>query len=232
MKTRTIPKAIERLIGSPSISTHARTPTDYGKSDLPATQTITASDFTKTYGDAPFSLGAKTNGDGKLTYKSANTKVVTVDSTGKVTIKGAGTAKTTISAAATADYQAASKTITVTVKKAANPITVKAKTATVKYKKLKKKAQALKVSKVIKFTKKGQGTMQYKRVKVTRAGKTGTKSSAAKKYINIASKSGKVTVKKGMKRGAYKVRVKVKAGGNANYQPSAWKTVTFKIRVK
>jgi hypothetical protein len=118
------------------------------------------------------------------------------------------------------------------IKKAANPLTVKAKTATVKYSKLKKKAQTLKVSKVIKFTKKGQGTMQYKRVKVTRASKTGTKSSAAKKYINIASKSGKVTMKKGLKKGIYKVRVKVKAGGNANYQPSAWKTVTFTVRVK
>ena len=192
----------------------------------PFTQTITASDFTKTYGDAPFSLGAKTNGDGRLTYKSADTKVVTVDSTGKVTIKGAGTAKITISAAATADYQAASKTITVTVRKATNPLTMKVKTATVKYKKLKKKTQTLKVSKVIKFTKKGQGTMQYKLYSV----KKGKKS--FKKYFKIASKSGKVTVKKGLKRGTYKVRVKVKAGGNANYQPSAWKTETFKIRVK
>ena len=134
--------------------------------------------------------------------------------------------KITISAAATADYQAASETITVTVKKVANPLAVKGKTATVKYKKLKKKAQALKVSKVIKVTKKGQGKMQYKLY----SAKKGTKN--FKKYFKVASKSGKVTMKKGLKKVTYKVKVKVKAGGNANYQPSAWKTVTFKIRVK
>ena len=88
-----------------------------------ATQTITASNFTKTYGNAAFSIGAKTNGGGKLTYKSDRTAVAAADSTGKVTVKGAGTAKITISAAATANYKAASKVITVTVNKAAQTIT-------------------------------------------------------------------------------------------------------------
>ena len=87
------------------------------------TQTITAADVTKTYGNAAFSLGAKTSGNGKLSYSSANTAVVTVDSTGKITIKGAGTAKITITAASTAEYYAASKTITVTVNKAAQTVT-------------------------------------------------------------------------------------------------------------
>ena len=112
------------------------------------------------------------------------------------------------------------------IKKAANPLTVKAKTATVKYSKLKRKTQTLKVSKVIKFTKKGQGTMQYKLYSAKKRTKN------FKKYFKIASKSGKVTVKKGLKKGTYKVRVKVKAGGNANYKASAWKTVTFKVSVK
>ena len=38
-------------------------------------------------------------------------------------------------------------------------------------------------------------------------------------------------MKKGLKKGTYKVKVKVKAAGNANYKASAWKTVTFKIKV-
>ena len=38
----------------------------------------------------------------------------------------------------------------------------------------------------------------------------------------------KVTVKKGLKKGTYKVKVMAK--GSANYKTSAWKTVTFKIR--
>ena len=49
--------------------------------------------------------------------------------------------------------------------------------------------------------------------------------------ITIAS-SGKVTVKKGLKRGrTYSVKVKVTAKGNTNYRSKA-KTVTLKIRIK
>ena len=88
-----------------------------------AAQTVAASNFTKTYGNAAFSIGAKTNGGGKLTYKSDKTAVAAVDSAGKVTVKGAGTAKITISAAATANYKAASKVITITVNKAAQTVT-------------------------------------------------------------------------------------------------------------
>ena len=39
-------------------------------------------------------------------------------------------------------------------------------------------------------------------------------------------------LKKGLKNGNYKVKVQVKAAGNANYKASSWKTVTFTIRVK
>ena len=48
----------------------------------------------------------------------------------------------------------------------------------------------------------------------------------------INKKTGKVTIKKLTKRGTYRIKVKVKAIGNAAYKPSAWKTVTFRIRVK
>ena len=77
----------------------------------------------------------------------------------------------------------------------------------------------MKVTKVVKFTKKGQGTLTYKKVK-------------GNKKITINKKTGKVTVKKGLKKGTYKVKVKIKAKGNANYKASAFKTVTFKIKVK
>ena len=52
------------------------------------------------------------------------------------------------------------------------------------------------------------------------------------KKITIAKKTGKVTVKKGLKKGTYKVKVIVKAKGNTNYKASAVKTVTFTIRIK
>ncbi|MGN0395296.1 MAG: DUF6273 domain-containing protein, partial [Coprococcus sp.] len=103
------------------------------------TQTITAKDITKTYGANAFSLGAKTNGDGKLTYKSSNTKVASIDTNGKVTIKGCGKTKITIIASKTEEYDAASKTITITVNPKKEKITsiksTRAKTLTVKWKK-------------------------------------------------------------------------------------------------
>ena len=95
---------------------------------------------------------------------------------------------------------------------------VKGKTATLKYKKLKKKAQTLSVSKVITFTKKGQGAITY------------TKASGNKKII-INKKNGKISVKKGLKKGTYKVKVKVAAAGNNNYKATV-KTITVTIRVK
>ena len=106
-----------------------------------------------------------------------------------------------------------------TITKAANPLSVKAKTAAIKYKKLKKKAQSLTLGKVITTVKKGQGTVTY------------TKASGNKK-ITINKKTGKVTVKKGLKKGTYKVKVRVKASGNANYKASAVKTLTIKIKIK
>jgi hypothetical protein len=94
---------------------------DYGGSltwvAWPEQQTITAKNFTKTLGDAAFKLGAKTSGDGALTYSSSNTKVAAVNGSGKVTLKGVGKATITITAAATDNYQKAAKKVTVTVKK-------------------------------------------------------------------------------------------------------------------
>jgi endo-1,4-beta-xylanase len=40
-----------------------------------------------------------------------------------------------------------------------------------------------------------------------------------------------VTVKKGLKKGTYKVRVRVTASGNDSHKPVS-KTVTFKVKVK
>lgn len=79
-------------------------------------QKITAKSFTKTYGSRAFSLNAKTNGNGKLTYKSSNNKVAKISSTGKVTIKGCGKVTIIVNASETSDYKVATKKITITVK--------------------------------------------------------------------------------------------------------------------
>ena len=108
---------------------------------------------------------------------------------------------------------------TIIFPKLSNPLKIKGKTAIVKYSKLKKKAQKLSISKTITFANKGKGTLKY------------AKASGNKK-ISINKKTGKVTVKKGLKRGIYKVKVKVKAAGNSDYNPSKVKTVTFRIKVR
>lgn len=65
-----------------------------------------------------FSLGAKVSkGDGKLSYKSANTKIAKVNSSGKVTLTGKkGTVKITVTAKATKNYKKATATVTIKVK--------------------------------------------------------------------------------------------------------------------
>ena len=110
--------------------------------------------------------------------------------------------------------------------KKANTLKVTGRNATVKYKKLKKKSQVLKASKVVKTVKKGQGKLSYKLV----SAKKGKKS--FKKYFTMNSKTGKITVKKGLKKGIYKVTIKVRAAGNNSYRVSGWKKVTSKIKVR
>ena len=129
------------------------------------------------------------------------------------------------------DYYGA---MTFVLGKYANPLSVKAKSKTlpVKYKKLRKKAQVIKGSKVLSFKNKGKGKITVQRYTVKRISKKGTKSSKAKKYFVIGSKTGKLTVKKGLKKGTYKVTVRVKAAGNADYKASAWKKVAFNVKVK
>ena len=111
------------------------------------------------------------------------------------------------------------------INKAANPMTLKGKTAKVKYSKVSKKAQTIKRAKVIKVSK-AQGKPAYKLV----SAKNGKKN--FKKKFKINAKTGNVTVKKGLKKGTYNVKVKVKAAGSANYKASSWKKVTFKVRIK
>ncbi len=104
-----------------------------------------------------------------------------------------------------------------TISKAANPTTVKGLTVKVKYSKLKKKAQTVKRAKAIKLTK-TQGTVTYKKAK-------------GNKKITINKKNGKIKVKKGLKKGTYKIKVKVTIAGNKNYTATS-KVVTVKIKVK
>ena len=166
----------------------------------------------------------------KLTYNGKTQTGVAAGTgytlTGTVSAANAGTYTATAALKSDAnctykwsDGTTAPKTITWTINKAGNPLEVKGKTAAVRYSAVKKKSQGIGVTKVTAFTKKGQGKLTY------------TKASGNKKIV-INKTTGKVTVKKGLKKGTYKVKVKVRAAGDANYKASAWKTVTFSVRVK
>ncbi len=121
-----------------------------------------------------------------------------------VTVTGKGN----YSGTATAAYK---------ITKAANTLAVKAKTATVKYSKVKKKAQTLSSAKVLAVSK-AKGTVAY--TKISGNGK-----------IRIDKKTGEVTVKKGLKKNTYNIKVKVAAAGADCYK-AASQTVTFKVKVK
>lgn len=81
-----------------------------------ANQAVNATNQSKTLGDKAFALNAKcTKGNGKLTYKSSNTKVATISNAGKITIKGVGKTTVTITAAANTNYNKAAKKVIITV---------------------------------------------------------------------------------------------------------------------
>lgn len=103
--------------------------------------------------------------------------------------------------------------------KKANSLKVKGKKVTISRKALKKKAKTLKINKAIKFINKGKGAKIYAKA-------------SGNKNITINSSNGKITVNKNLKKGTYKVKVKVIAAGNKYYNSSAWKTATFTVRVK
>lgn len=103
-----------------------------------------------------------------------------------------------------------------TYDKKANTLAVKGKKANVSLKKLKKKNQTVAQNKAFSVSK-AQGKVTYKKTK-------------GNKKITVNS-AGKVTVKKGLKKGTYKVNVSVTANGNDYYKKITKKT-TVTIVVK
>lgn len=84
--------------------------------------TLKQAEFTQTFGDEAFELGCSRTGDGTISYKVSDEKVIKVSDTGVVTIVGAGSATVTVSLSETKCYTgAAEQTITVTVNKAPKP---------------------------------------------------------------------------------------------------------------
>lgn len=181
-----------------------------------APQEITAPDTLKfTIGDAAKALEATALTE--LAYESDKAEVATVDETGLVTPVAAGSCTIKITAAGTAQYQEAVKEVKVTVSLKKPKITTSKKLFKVGVKKLKKKARTVtfkaKTNSGGKLTYSGKGTT----VK-------------ARKALKIA-KTGKITVKKGTKKGLYKINVTVKCAKKGNFA-AATKKFVVSVRVK
>lgn len=176
-------------------------------------QTITAGNITKTYGSKAFSLGAKLKvGNGKLSYKSSDTKVVTVSSKGVVTIKGVGYAYITITASATSKYASSSKKILIKVNP--KPVTVKSL----------KKASSTSLKLVWAADTKVTGyIIEY----------STSKNFSAKTTKKITVKGAKTTAKtiSKLKKGAtYYVRIRsYKTSGSITVY-SSWKSTSIKLK--
>ena len=195
-----------------------KAPTDPSTIKKQAAQSITVAVkntknvVSKKYGNKAFSIGAKAKT--AMTYKSSNTKVATVNRKGKVTIKAAGTAKITIAAKATSSYKAATKTLTVKVAKAAPVLKTKITSKNVSYSALRKKAQVFTLGASVS----SKGTLTYAKT-------------AGSSAFTVNKTNGKITVKKGLKKGTYKIKVKISAKATANYNAGT-KTVLVTVRVK
>ena len=166
------------------------------------------------------------NAQGKVTFsKVSGSDKLTINKAGTITVKkgtknGTYTIKVKVKAAGNDQYKAGAKKVTVKVvvkdDRKKQPMTVAVKNPSVKASKLKKNKKT--------FTKAGVFTVKKARGSVT------FKKVSGSKNLTI-SKAGKITVKKGTKKGTYKIKVAVTAAGNDNYKAGT-KNVTVKVVVK
>ena len=91
------------------------------------------------------------------------------------------------------------------------------KTATVKRSKVKKKAQTISASKLYKVS--PNAAVRADKIK-------------GNKNFTVNERNGSITVKKGTKKGTYKITVDVMSIGDTTYQASGWRRVTVTIKVK
>lgn len=121
-----------------------------------------------------------------------------------------------ISGGGSSSSQTSSGTKKASAKKKANPITVKGKTASVSVDKLAKGSVTVARKKAMSLSK-AKGKVTYKKLK-------------GNKKITINKTSGKIKLKRGLKKGVYKVKIKVRAAGTSKYKPRS-RTTTVTVRV-
>ena len=133
-------------------------------------------------------------------------------------VKGAGTYYVRATVAADANHKAAtSAAAKLVVKRAANPLSVKAVARTAKLSAVSKKATV--VARPLSVANKAKSRLTYAKAK------------GSASCLAVDKTTGKVTVRKGTKKGTYAIKIKVTAAKTANHN-AASKTVTAKVTVK
>lgn len=127
---------------------------------------------------------------------------------------GAGTAQAIVEGIG--NYSGTTR-LSFTIEKAANTLKVRAKSPVVKRARLDVGKWRIARGKALAISGK-KGALTYKKVK-------------GSKRLFIGKKTGKITVRKNTPCGIYKIKVRVRAAGNANYK-AATRTVVVKVRVK
>ena len=140
--------------------------------------------------------------------------------------KKAGTYTATLTADRNHEFKGGKSEVTVKWKIARAPqkITAKNAAATAKAKKS-GKARALAKAVTVDLKKKAKVSAKTK-VKFAKANKAGGKK------IVVNKSTGKVTLKKGLAKGTYKVKVKLTAAKGANYKAAKAKTIMLTVKVK
>ena len=139
-------------------------------------------------------------------------KDYTLSYTGNVVNSGTVTVKAQLKGNYAGDAAA-----TYVIRKADNTLSAFGKIYTIKYTTLRKKTQQVKRAKLIRKTG-GNGTITYTKLRGNRK-------------ITINKKTGELTVKKGLPKGTYKIRINVFASGDRNHSMDS-KVVTCRIRIK
>ena len=149
----------------------------------------------------------------------------------------AGTYTLTVTAAGSYQGQISASYV---IGKAANPMQVKGKKVKMKARAKGKKAGLKAGSKAAKKAKTTAKKRKFKRSRILKITGAEGKLTFAKVKVNkkkfagkfrIKKKTGRLIVKKGLKKGIYKIRIRVRAAGNGNYEPAV-KVVTCRVKVR
>lgn len=187
----------------PSVVVAAATPSvQKTKIDGKTTKISVTAASTVTYSGKAQSVGVTVVVDGKA-LKEGTDYIASIP-----TVTDAGTYNLKAKITGIGHYEGSFETtVTVTVKKKAQKLK-KTKARKIKASKLKTKAVKIKLK--VKAT--GKGKIKYKRVS---------------KRLKV-NKKGKVTIKKGTKKGTYIIKVRAKA--NKNFKGTKWKRIKIKVK--